>query len=880
MSKTLQPVYLKDYQPPAYLVENIDLYVELNPNRTTVRSKLSIKTNPAVQGAKTPLSLHGRELSLKSIKLDGRELASDEFFLDDELLKVHEIPQEFTLETLVEIDPLGNTALEGLYHASDIYCTQCEAQGFRKITYYPDRPDVMARFTTTLVGERKSTPVLLANGNLVKSGELDDGRHFATFEDPFPKPSYLFAMVAGDLTMIEDHFTTMSGRKVSLQVFVEERNRYKCTHAMESLKKSMRWDEDVYGLEYDLDEYKIVAVDDFNMGAMENKGLNVFNSKYVLAQPETATDADYQGIEGVIAHEYFHNWTGNRVTCRDWFQLSLKEGLTVFRDQEFSSDMGSRAVKRINDVRILRNAQFPEDAGPMAHPVRPESYVEINNFYTVTIYNKGAEVIRMYQTLLGAEGFQRGMKLYFERHDGEAVTTDDFLAAMADANGVDLEQFRLWYSQAGTPVLDVSSEFDTSSGVYRLTIKQSCPDTPGQTAKQPFHVPVKVGLLGSDGRDLPLQLANETACATTTRVLQLTETEQCFEFVNLSERPVPSLLREFSAPVRLNYKYSREELAFLFAHDGDSFNRWEAGQRFATQVLLEMAESIIEEKPAVVPQSFVAAFRTALLDSQADPALLALALTLPGEAELAEVMTPADPGAIHEARQTLRRTVAGELQDELVTIKDAMQDDGLYAIDSQAIGRRSLKSLCLAYLALNDDPDIHAECFSRFADAANMTDRMAALTCLVHNGMPHANDALAAFYHQFQNDPLVVDKWFALQATSPLRETLGRLKELMDHPAFTMRNPNRVRSLVGSFAHGNPALFHDLSGAGYRFLVDRVLELDQLNPQVAARMIGPLSRWRRYDSERRVLMRDQLERIQNQDGLSKDVGEIIAKSLQ
>ena len=544
MKSKLQTIYLKDYRPPSYLVETVDLHVELSPSQTKIRATLQFKANLDCTEERAELYLHGRQLELLSIKLDGRELAAGEYRVDSEGLTIQVVPECFVLETLVEINPEGNTALEGLYRASEIFCTQCEAQGFRKITFYPDRPDVMARFTTTLVGDLETTPVLLANGNLVESGHLDDGRHFAKFEDPFPKPSYLFAMVAGKLTAIDDSFVTMSGCKVSLQIFVEERNRYKCDHAMLSLKNAMRWDEEVYGLEYDLDEYKVVAVDDFNMGAMENKGLNVFNSKYVLAKAETATDADFQGIEGVIGHEYFHNWTGNRVTCRDWFQLSLKEGLTVFRDQEFSADMGSRAVKRIGEVRLLRNFQFPEDAGPMSHPVRPESYIEINNFYTATVYNKGAEVIRMYQTLLGKDGFQRGMKLYFERHDGQAVTTDDFLAAMADATGADLNQFKRWYSQAGTPVLDIEGRYDDAAKTFCLTVRQSCPDTPEQLAKQPFLIPLRIGLLGPDGQDLPLQLVDEEKAQIGSRTLKITEAEQTFTFVNLPVTPVPSLLRE------------------------------------------------------------------------------------------------------------------------------------------------------------------------------------------------------------------------------------------------------------------------------------------------------------------------------------------------
>jgi aminopeptidase N len=879
MKQTLQTIHLKDYRSPAYLIDAVDLHVELDPTHTRVRARLQMRVNPDSSDRLGKLCLDGRQLDLMCVKVDGRELSSSEYVVDSESLTIANMPEQFVLETLVEINPDANTALEGLYRASGLFCTQCEAQGFRKITYYLDRPDVMARFTTTLVGDRESTPVLLSNGNLTDSGTLDDGRHFATFEDPFPKPSYLFAMVAGKLTVIEDNFITMSGREVSLQIFVEERNRYKCDHAMASLKNAMRWDEETFALEYDLDEYKVVATDDFNMGAMENKGLNVFNSKYVLAKPETATDADFQGIEGVIGHEYFHNWTGNRVTCRDWFQLSLKEGLTVFRDQEFSADMGSRAVKRIGEVRLLRNFQFPEDAGPMSHPVRPESYIEINNFYTATVYNKGAEVIRMYQTLLGKDGFQRGMKLYFERHDGQAVTTDDFLAAMADATGADLNRFKRWYSQAGTPVLDIEGRYDVEAKTFCLTVRQSCPDTPEQLAKQPFLIPLRIGLLGPDGQDLPLQLVDEEKAQIGSRTLKITEAEQTFTFVNLPVTPVPSLLRDFSAPVKVHYPYDREELAFLFANDSDAFNRWEAGQRLATNLLLEMVGDIRAKRVVEVPGDFLAAFRSALQDRDADPALLSLALTLPGEMELAEAMGVADPGAIHIARQVLRKTLAAALHEDFTAVLGTMQDDGLYSLTSEAIGRRSLKNLCLGYLALLDIPSIQQNCFDRFVDADNMTDRMAALTCLVHNRLPRWEEALAAFYHQFESDPLVVDKWFTLQATSPQPETLTEIEVLMAHPDFTMRNPNRVRSLVGAFAQGNPALFHDVSGAGYAFLADRVIELDALNPQVAARLVSPLSRWRRYDSERQGLMKTQLERIQRQENLSTDVGEIVGKSL-
>jgi aminopeptidase N len=875
----LETVYLKDYTPPAFLVEDVELQLELDPHATLVQARLLLRRNPAAAAPAAPLRLDGRHLELQNIALDGVPLAPGAYQLDAEGLTIPVVPASCRLETTVRINPAANTALEGLYHAGGIFCTQCEAQGFRKITFYPDRPDVMARFTVTVSGNRELCPVLLANGNLTASGPRGEGRHFATFVDPFPKPSYLFAVVAGPLAASEDRFVTGSGRTVKLQIFVEAANLGRCGHAMMALKNAMRWDEATYGLECDLDEYKIVAVDDFNMGAMENKGLNVFNSKYVLADSETATDTDFQGVEAVIGHEYFHNWTGNRVTCRDWFQLSLKEGLTVFRDQEFSSDMGSRAVQRIMAVRLLRTGQFPEDAGPMAHPVRPAAYVEINNFYTATVYNKGAEVIRMYQTLLGVDGFKRGLRLYLERHDGQAVTTDDFLAAMADANGADLTAFQRWYSQAGTPQLAVSAAFAADTGEYTLTVRQSCPPSPGQPVKEPFLVPLAVGLLGPDGRDLPLQLAGEGSPGGTTRVLRVAATEQSFRFIDLPAAPVPSLLRDFSAPVRVDFAYRSDELAFLFAHDSDPFNRWEAGQRLATQLLLELIAARQVGTEAAVPATFVAAFRAALTDRQADPALLALALTLPGEVELGEALAVADPGAVHAARQQLRRTLAAVLAGDFAAVMAANCDTGPYSLEPAAIGRRSLKNLCLAYLALGETAEAAAACVAQYTAADNMTDRMAALTCLAHSDMPPRAALLADFYQRYQGDPLVIDKWFTVQATSCRLDTLQQVITLLTHPAFTIKNPNRVRALVGAFAHGNPVRFHDPGGAGYAFLADRVIELDPLNPQVAARLVSALSRWRRYDAGRQQLMRDQLERIQAQAPLSRDVGEIVARSL-
>ena len=879
MPQQLITRYLKDYQPPGYLVETVDLYINLHPNRTQVRAVLEMAKNPASPEADAPLYLSGRQLELVEVCLDGTPLSDRAYTLDEEGLTIKAVPERFCLETTVLIDPEGNEALEGLYRSNGMYCTQCEAQGFRKITFYPDRPDVMARFKVTLEADKATCPVLQSNGNCVAAGETEPGRHYATFEDPFPKPSYLFALVAGDLVAIKDSFVTASGRPVALKIFVEERNRTMCAHAMQSLKESMRWDEAVFGLEYDLDEYKIVAVDHFNMGAMENKGLNVFNSKYVLAKPETATDADFQGIEGVIGHEYFHNWTGNRVTCRDWFQLSLKEGLTVFRDQEFSGDMGSKPVKRISDVRLLRNAQFPEDAGPMAHPVRPASYVEINNFYTATVYNKGAEVIRMYQTLLGRDAFLRGVQLYLERFDGQAVTTDDFLACMEEAGQVDLTQFSRWYSQAGTPTLNVTGEYDATARTYRLTVRQSCADSPGQTDKQPFLIPLAVGLLGPDGADQPIRLAGEEGEAVETLVLQVTDPEQTFLIEGVEQPPVPSLLRGFSAPVYLRQDLEEEALAFLFAHDSDPFNRWEAGQRLASHLLLGMVNDVQTGRPMRSTDNFLAAFRQALTDGTIDPALLSLALTLPSEVELAEAMPVADPGSIHVARRELRRSVATNLSLEFLEVMARLTVQEPYAVTSAQIGRRSLKNLCLAYLSLQPDQDIAEQCFQQFTETDNMTDRLAALTCLVHGRLPRWEESLDAFYHQYQDESLVVDKWFTLQATAPGETTLAHVQSLMQHPAFTLKNPNRMRSLISAFAYANPACFHDISGEGYRFAADQVIALDAFNPQIAARLVGALIRWRRYDDVRQGLMREQLTRIQGRDGLSRDVGEIVGKSL-
>ncbi|MGY0712482.1 aminopeptidase N [Azospirillum argentinense] len=878
---TPKAIRLQDYRPPAHLIDTVDLFFDLGEEVTTVRAQLGLRRNPACDGAAAlPLTLDGQRLELVSVALNGQPLGDADYTVTPDHLTVHSVPETFTLETVVRIKPQENTALEGLYKSSGNFCTQCEAEGFRKITYFADRPDVMARYTTTITADKARYPVLLSNGNLIESGDLPDGRHRAVWEDPFPKPCYLFALVAGTLVHQEDRFRTASGRDVTLRIYVEPGNEDKVDHAMRSLIKSMRWDEEVFGLEYDLDIFNIVAVGDFNMGAMENKSLNVFNTKYILAKPETATDQDFLGIEAVVAHEYFHNWTGNRVTCRDWFQLSLKEGLTVFRDQEFSSDMNSRAVKRIADVQRLRTVQFPEDSGAMAHPVRPDSYVEINNFYTPTVYDKGSEVIRMYHTLLGPQGFRKGMDLYFQRHDGQAVTCDDFAAAMSDATGVDLTQFKRWYRQAGTPELDVTGAYDEAAKTYRLTVKQTVPPTPGQPVKEPMHIPLVMGLLGPDGADLPLGLTGEAEPAGTSRTLHITEAEQTFTFVDVPARPVPSLLRGFSAPVKLRADLTDGDLTFLMANDSDAFNRWEAGQTLATRLLLSLVADRQAGRELVLPQSFIDAVGAVLKDADQDPAFAAQALVLPTESYLGTQMEVIDPDAIHAVREFARRRLAEALRPGWLDTHRRNAGNEPFSVDAAAIGRRALKNLCLAYLMALEDEEALGLCLGQYRGAQAMTDVMAALQFLSNSNAPERDEAIAAFYERWKGEALVVDKWFGVQATSHRPDALERVTALLAHPAFEIRNPNKVYALIGGFAGGNPVRFHDTSGAGYRFLADQVLRLDPMNPQVAARMVGPFSRLRRYDATRRALMKAELERIVATPGLSPDVFEVASKSLE
>ncbi|WP_124951723.1 aminopeptidase N [Sulfuriferula thiophila] len=877
ISDAPKAIFLKDYTAPRYLIDTVDLHFDLHDDYARITSRLSIHSNHEHSQQNQPLILQGERLKLIAVKLNDQLLTAGQYQLNEDSLTILDVPAGFTLEIVTEVKPQENKALEGLYKSGGHFCTQCEAEGFRKITYFLDRPDVMARYTTTIVADKKY-PQLLSNGNLVEQGELEDGRHWAKWVDPFKKPSYLFALVAGDLAHLHDTFITRSGRSVSLRIYVEQHNLDKTAHAMHSLKQSMRWDEDTFGLEYDLDIYMIVAVDDFNMGAMENKGLNLFNSKYVLAKPETATDADFDGIESVIGHEYFHNWTGNRVTCRDWFQLSLKEGLTVFRDQEFSADMSSRAVKRINDVRSLRTVQFPEDGGPMAHAVRPDSYIEIGNFYTSTIYNKGAEVIRMMHTLLGKAGFRRGMDLYFERHDGQAVTTDDFVKAMEDANQRDLTQFRRWYTQAGTPEISAAGVYDAATQSYTLTLTQSCPATPGQPHKEPFHLPIAMGLLDAQGADMPLQLEGEDAATGTTRVLELRDAAQTFRFINVAQPPLPSLLRGFSAPVKLHAHTSRTELAFLLGHDSDAFNRWEAGQRLAGEIILGLVAAYRDGQAMTLDDSFVQAIAKAL-HSKLDPAVVAQLLTLPSELYLAEAMTTVDVEGIHLAREFVRKTLAQRLKADFEQAYRANSVPGTYRFDAQNVARRSLKNLALSYLMTLNEPAARALCMQQFNSADNMTDSIAALAALSNQDCTERALALAAFYDKWRHDPLVLDKWFGLQAMSQLPGTLAEVQALVQHPAFEIKNPNKVYSLIGAYTRSNPIRFHDISGAGYAFLADQVLHIDTFNPSVAARMLGALSRWRKFDATRQALMQAQLQRIIAQPGLSKDAYEVVSKSL-
>ena len=868
-------IYLKDYTSPPYLIKMVKLIFELDADKTHVYSDLTVQRNEGV-GADTHLVLDGLELELCEVVLNGEELKEDLYVLTDETLTIEKLPAEFTLSIHTIIHPRANTALEGLYASSTMLCTQCEAEGFRRITYFLDRPDVMSEYFVTLKADKETYPVLLSNGNPVELGESGE-QHWVTWHDPSLKPSYLFAVVAGQLECMTDSFTTMSGKKVELRIYVEAENRHKCDHAMACLKQSMKWDEDTYGREYDLDIFMIVAVNDFNMGAMENKGLNIFNSSCVLASPEAATDGDFYNIQSIIGHEYFHNWSGNRVTCRDWFQLSLKEGFTVFRDQEFSSDLNSRPVKRIDDANVLRIHQYAQDASPLAHPVRPDPYIEISKFYTVTVYNKGAEVVRMIKNLLGWEGFRKGTDLYFSRHDGQAVTTDDFVKAMEDANEVDLTKFKNWYSQAGTPELHITSDYDSDKQTFTLRVKQTCPPTPGQENKQPFHIPVAMGLIDKQGNALKLECDHIDQKDATHAVLEVTQSQDEFVFRNIASEPVPSLLREFSAPVKIKYNYSDQDLALLLAHDEDAFNRWEASQTLAMNTLLELIES---ENKAEIPAYLLDAYEKLLKDHELDMALAAQALTLPSESYIADQMEIVDVDAIHNARERLKQQLALHMEDRLRQRYEELNTHETYVFNADAMAKRSLKNLALSYLMTTGKPEYIDLCFNQFTTANNMTDQLAAFNALVYQDNAKRQQVIDAFYKQWQHDNQVVEKWLAIQASAPVENSLQQVKELMQHEAFSLKNPNKVRSVIGRFCMGNPTVFHAADGSGYIFLTEQVIALNKLNPQIAARLLQAMIRWRRYDKKRQALMQQAFETILAENDLSKDVFEIAERGLK
>jgi aminopeptidase N len=863
-------IYLKDYQPADFLVEDVHLDFTLQADDTRVVATVRYHRQAHAK-TDAPLVLHGNDLILLAVQLNGQTLNRADYLQDAEHLTLHSVPDDFTLTITTRIAPQQNTALEGLYRSAGMYCTQCEAQGFRRITYYLDRPDVMAPFTVRITAEQASNPVLLSNGNLLAHGTNDDGSHLVKWHDPYPKPCYLFALVAGDLASVEDHYRTRSGRDVTLKIFTEAHHIDECAHAMASLKRAMAWDEQRFGLEYDLDLFMIVAVDDFNMGAMENKGLNIFNAKLVFASPETASDADYLAIESVIGHEYFHNWTGNRITCRDWFQLSLKEGLTVFRDQEFTADLHSRTLKRIEDVRLLRSYQFREDASPMAHPIRPASFVEINNFYTVTVYEKGAEVVRLYQTLLGKEGFRRGMDTYIQRHDGQAVTTEDFLAAMADGNQTDLSGMQPWYDQAGTPRLSVSIDYDAAQQQCTLHCTQSAPPEASEDAK-PLWIPVTMALFLADGQAAALQLQGEASAQGVVRTLVLKDWQQSFTFEHISSAPVPSLLRDFSAPVLLDYHYSNDDLAFLIRHDDDGFNRWDATWQLAMRIMLarvhgEQADSTL----------FTHALEHLLKDDDLEAAIKAEALSLPSENDMADQCQAVDPGRIHDVREQLRSEVAHALYDDLRAIYQQWQH--VAGSDDHAMQQRALKNVCLAYLPYKEADKGITLAYEQFCQSNMMTDQFAALNILTHYDYPQRSEALAAFEQRWQHNANVMNKWFAVQAKSTLPDTLQQVESLFQHPAFDLRNPNKVRSLIGVLSSNNPVIFHTKDGAGYRFLAAQVIALDAINPQLASRMVRGFMLWKRLEPTRQQLMLEALQGIAAQPSLSSDVQEIVSRSL-
>lgn len=877
--------YRRDYREPAFFIESVDVCVQLFAGYSLVESCLLIQRNR--QQAVSELILDGEKLELLSVWLDGSELTDTDYRVDEYSLTIFNCPDRFELKTQVKIYPEDNKSLEGLYQSNGKYCSQCEAEGFRKITYFLDRPDVMAIFNVRIEADKRAYPYLLSNGNKTDSGDLDNGRHFACWHDPFKKPSYLFALCAGDYDLLEDHFVTRSGRKVLLQIFVDKGKLEQCHHAMESLKKSMRWDEEVFDLEYDLDVYMIVAVADFNMGAMENKGLNVFNTQYVLASQETATDDDFEGVEAVIAHEYFHNWTGNRVTCRDWFQLSLKEGLTVFRDQQFTADQTDPAVKRIADVKVIRAHQFAEDAGPMAHPIRPDSYIEMNNFYTVTVYNKGAEIIRMYHSLLGQSGFKKGMDLYFKRHDGEAVTCEDFVCAMEDANNYELKQFRRWYSQAGTPEIAVSSHYDSEAKTLALDIEQRCPATADKQNKEPFHIPLRLGLLDSYGEDITLELAAHSDARLEKDILHITEFKHRVYLENLAEKPTLSLLRDFSAPVKLAYEYSEDELCFLFAQDSDTFNRWDAGQRLFTETIWQLYQSLGSNsgEHLELSKSLVLSVKKVLEDSAIDGQFKALALAVPDVKTLFETVAVLGDEALDldrllDARQFLIERLALSLEDSWLAIYQSNRSGASFSQDKEAVARRAVANRCLLYLVQCQSENNYRLAEEQFIAANNMTDGLAAFKALMHSDYSGKADIAEQFYQKWKGEDLVVDKWLRVVATQGSERVIDDITALTEHPAFDKTNPNKVRALIGAFAGANMRQFHRKDGAGYRLLAEQIKALYAVNPQTAARLTGAFNSWRKLDDERQKLIKQELESILSVPDLSRDVYEIASKALK
>lgn len=875
----LKTTFLKDYIPPSFLINRVELTFKLNENLTQVNSRLAITRNSISENKNKPLVLQGENCELIFIKLDGRLLSNSDYQLKGNELSIFQVPDQFNLEIENRIKPKENTALSGLYVSRGIFCTQCEAEGFRRITYFLDRPDVLARYTTTIIADKKKYPILLSNGNKITQQDLENNQHSVTWEDPFKKPSYLFALVAGDLEYSQNEFVTQSQRKINLQIFSEKGEKNKCHHAMESLKKAMRWDEQAYGREYDLDIFMIAVIDDFNMGAMENKGLNIFNAQTILADPSSATDVDYSYITKVVGHEYFHNWTGNRITCRDWFQLSLKEGLTVFREQEFSESIGNPATERINTVRQLRAMQFAEDAGPLAHPVQPDSYIEINNFYTMTVYEKGAEIIRMMKVLVDPELFRKGMDDYFTVHDGQAVTIEDFVKSIEKGSGYDLQQFRRWYKQSGTPELQVDYHYSPEEKTFDLILKQHSPATPGQPTKKPFYIPLVMALFNPAGQAIDLQLVGDDTPLGTQCTLKLRESEHVFQFVNVDVKPIPSLLRNFSAPVKLKVKYSDKDLAFLMQSDTDGFNRWDAAQELASRIVLRRIQSSSTLEDSAVSELFKGYKILFAEDKQNSKDLLAELLSLPSEAAFSEQMPIIDIDGIHEEREWLRFQCAKKLENNFLHCYQACHDLKPYVFDKQSVTNRRLANISLTYLMLLQDPNVHHLCVNHYKKADNLTDRIVALSEIVNHNLSQRDRFLKEFYEKNSANSLVVCKWLAIQARAPLPDILHQVKKLLKHPAFDWKNPNKIRSLIGVFCSENRSQFHDRSGAGYVFLSEQIQHLDLINPQIAARLVKPFTQWKRFDVDRQALMHEQLEKLIKIQGLSSDVYEMVSKSL-